>query len=97
MTPCLATKWFGGIDNGLVGHFRTETGNPWPWPLADDVMNQGRIIGQNVQVTETDISFTQVTFNAYIASSDLVLVPIALVEDSFFTMDALVAELLTRS
>jgi HK97 family phage major capsid protein len=90
----VAKKWFGGIANGFVGHFKTETGNPFPWPTIDDVNNTGRIIGQNVQVTETDLTFGQITFNAYIFSSDLVLVPLALMEDSYFNISALVADLL---
>lgn len=88
-----AKKWFGGID-GIVGKFDTETGNPFPWPTINDTANKGRIIGQNVQVTETDLAFGQVMFNAYIGSSDIVLIPLALVEDSFFDLDALTARLL---
>ncbi len=88
-----AKKWFGGVG-GTVDTFRTETGNPLPWPTTNDTANRGRIIGQNVQVTETDVAFNQVTFNAYIGSSDLVLIPLALIQDSFFDMDALVARLL---
>ena len=63
-------------------------------PTVNDTANKGRIIGQNVQVTETDLVFGQVTFNAYIASSDLVLVPTALFEDAYFDLDKLVARLL---
>lgn len=88
-----AMKWFGGVD-GVVGEFETATGNPWPWPTINDTSNKGRIIGQDVQAVETDLVFGQVTFNAYIGSSDSVLVPIALVEDSYFDLDALVARLL---
>jgi HK97 family phage major capsid protein len=86
-------KWYGGIE-GVVGEFATATGNPWPWPTVNDTTNKGRIIGQDVQVTETDFVFGQVTFNAYIGSSDLVLIPLALMEDSYFDMDALTARLL---
>jgi HK97 family phage major capsid protein len=88
-----AMKWYGGTD-GVVGEFDTATGNPWPWPTVNDTTNKGRIIGQDVQVTETDFVFGQVTFNAYIGSSDLVLIPLALMEDSYFDMDALTARLL---
>jgi HK97 family phage major capsid protein len=88
-----AKKWFGGIE-GTVGKFTTASGNPWPWPTLNDTTNKGRIIGQNVQVTETDLAFNQVTFNAYIGSSDLILVPSALMEDSYFDLDGLVAQLL---
>lgn len=76
----VAMKWFGGIE-GTVDTFTTASGNPWPWPTLNDTANRGRIIGQNVQVTETDLVFSQVTFNAYIGSSDLILVPLSLMED----------------
>jgi HK97 family phage major capsid protein len=88
-----AKKWFGGIE-GIVGKFTTGTGNPWPWPTVNDTTNKGRIIGQNMQVVETDLVFGQVTFNAYIGSSDLILIPLALMQDSYFDLDALVARLL---
>lgn len=88
-----AMKWFGGVE-GVVGEFETSTGNPWPWPTVNDTTNKGRIIGQDVQVTETDFVFGQVTFNAYIGSSDLVLIPLALMDDSYFDMDGLTARLL---
>lgn len=88
-----AKKWFGGIA-GVVDKFTTETGNPFPWPTLNDTSNKGRIIGQNVQITETDLAFGQVTFNAYIGSSDLVLIPLALIQDAYFDMDALTAKLL---
>jgi HK97 family phage major capsid protein len=87
-----AKKWFGGID-GIVGKFTTGTGQPWPWPTVNDTVNRGRIIGQNQQVIETDLNFGQVTFNAYIGSSDLILIPLALMQDSYFDLDALVARL----
>jgi HK97 family phage major capsid protein len=88
-----AMLWFGGIE-GVVGEFSTGTGNVLPWPTVNDTTNKGRIIGQNVQLTETDFVFDQVTFNAYIGSSDIVLIPIALLEDSYFDLDALTARLL---
>jgi HK97 family phage major capsid protein len=88
-----AKKWFGGID-GTVERFQTGTGNTMPWPTMNDTTNKGRIIGQNVQTVETDLVFGTVSFTAYIGSSDLILVPLALIEDSYFDLDALVARLL---
>jgi HK97 family phage major capsid protein len=88
-----AKKWFGGIE-GVVGKFQTETGNPFPWPTINDTAQRGRIIGQNVQVSQNDLAFGQVSFNAYIGSSDLVLIPLALAQDSYFDLNALTARLL---
>lgn len=85
-----ALKWYGGIL-GVVGEFSTETGQPLPWPTVNDTTNLGSLISINTQVTETDFTFGQVTFNAYIFSSNSVLVPIALIEDSYFDLDTFIA------
>jgi len=88
-----AKKWFGGID-GTVERFPTGTGNTMPWPTINDTTNSGRIIGENVQMIETDFVFNTVTFSAYIGSSDLILIPLALIQDSYFDIDGLAAKLL---
>lgn len=88
-----ALKFFGGIL-GVVSSFETESGNPMPWPTVNDTGNKGRILGVNTQVTETDLTFGQVTFNSYIFTSDSVLVPLALIEDSYFNLDQFIARAL---
>lgn len=89
-----ALKWYGGIL-GNVGEFTTETGNPVPWPSVNDTTNKGRILGVNSQLTETDFVFGQpVTFNAWIFTSDSVLLPLALIEDSYFNLDEYIAQAL---
>ena len=88
-----ALKWYGGII-GEVGTFDTETGNPLPWPTVNDTSQMGRMLAINTQVTETDLVFGQVTFNAYMGSSDLVLCPLALMQDSYFDMDSFLARAL---
>lgn len=88
-----AMLWYGGID-GVVQEFDTATGAPMPWPTVNDTMNKGAIIGQNVQVSEQDFVFGQVTFQAYIGSSLMVLIPVALIEDSYFDMEGLTAQML---
>ena len=65
-----------------------------PWPTVNDTTNMGRILGVNTQVTETDLVFGQVTFNAYIFTSDSILVPLALIEDSYFNLDTYIAKAL---
>lgn len=88
-----AMKWFGGIE-GTVEVFTTGTGNAMPWPTNNDTGNRGRIIGQNVPVSQVDPNFSNVTFNAYIGSSDIVLIPLALIQDSYFDIDTFTARLL---
>lgn len=85
-----AKKWFGGIE-GVVDKLSTGSGNPMPYPTLNDTTNRGRLVGQNVQMVETDLTFSSITFGAFIGSSDLILVPLALIEDSYFDVDALVA------
>lgn len=85
-----ALKWYGGILN-VVDVFDTDTGAPLPWPTDNDVNNKGRMLAINTQLTTTDLAFGQVMFNAYIGTSDIVLVPIALMQDSYFDMDTYVA------
>jgi HK97 family phage major capsid protein len=88
-----ALKWYGGIM-GNCGTFDTESGNPLPWPTVNDTANKGRILAINTQLTETDLTFGQVTFNAYIFTSDSVLVPLALIQDSYFNLDQFIARAL---
>ncbi len=88
-----AMKWYGGIL-GTCGTFTTESGNPLEWPTVNDTTNKGRILAINTQATETDLTFGQVTFNAWIFTSDSILVPIALIQDSYFDLDQYIAEVL---
>jgi HK97 family phage major capsid protein len=85
-----AMKWYGGIL-GVVDIFDTDTGAPLPWPTDNDTMNKGRMLAINTQLQQTDLVFGQVTFNAYMGTSDIVLVPIQLMQDSYFDMDTYVA------
>jgi HK97 family phage major capsid protein len=88
-----ALKFFGGII-GEVDTFDTDTGAPLPWPTVNDTTNRGRMLAINTQLTETDLVFGQVTFNAFTGTSDSVLVPIQLIQDSYFDMDSFLARAL---
>lgn len=88
-----AMKWFGGII-GNVETFDTETGAPLPWPTVNDTTNTGSIIGQNTQVPNVALAFSQVTFNSFIFTSGSVLVPLAMMQDSYFDLDAFIAQAL---
>ena len=81
-----ALRWFGGI-NEFSETITTDTGNPLPWPTANDTVNIGEIIGVNTQLSMAQPSFGQVIFNGFIFSSKIVLVPLALMQDSAFPLD----------
>ncbi|HEX7119401.1 MAG TPA: phage major capsid protein [Longimicrobiales bacterium] len=61
---------------------RTSTGADLPWPTLNDTASEGRIIGENVAVGNSELTFGSVTFGAYKYTSDLILVSSELLQDS---------------
>jgi HK97 family phage major capsid protein len=72
----------------------TETGAQLDWPGVDDTSQTGEQLGENSQAATQDVTFSTVTLDAYTYSSKVVLVPLALIQDTAFNMDALLVELL---
>lgn len=87
---------YNGVRQAGATILRTATGNPLPWPTTNDTNNTGEIIGENTLVNgaATEMVFGSVTFNAFKYSSKLVLVPIELLQDSAFDIQAHVADAL---
>jgi HK97 family phage major capsid protein len=77
---------FGGVEQAGTA-FDTDTGNDLPWPTVNDTTNKGRLLAENAVVTATDVTFGVVNFAAYKYSSDIVLVPSELIQDSAFDLD----------
>ena len=77
----VALKAYGGLRN-VADVFRTETGAPLPWPTSNDTSNVGRLLSENTQVTNTAIPFDTQTLGAYKYSSDSILIPIELLQDT---------------
>lgn len=70
----------------------TDTGAPLPMPTSNDTQNKGRIIGENVAAnTNVDPAFGQKTLGAYIYTSDIVLVPVGLLQDTAFDLETWLA------
>lgn len=84
---------FGGMRDAS-DIFRTAEGNPIPWPTTNDTGNKATLISENATVSETDVTVGQVTFNAYKFTSNIVNVPVELMEDSAFDLAATLSELL---
>lgn len=72
---------------------RTDTGNDLPWPTVNDTSNKGHLIAENTQVQETDLAMGQIVFHAYKFSTDLVLIPAELMEDSAINLAEVLGEL----
>lgn len=90
-----AMKAYGGMRaNSRV--FETDSGAPLSVPMVDDTSNVGRLLTINTQVTTNEIVLGQVQFDAYKYSSDQVLVPVELMQDSAFDMDGLVTSILAE-
>lgn len=90
-----AMEAFGGMRaNSRV--IETDAGNSLDIPTVDDTSNTGRLLAINTAVTTTDITFGQKTLDAYKYSSDLVLVPVELMEDSAFDMNGMVTSILAE-
>lgn len=66
----------------LATTIRTETGANLPFPTFNGTATKGRILGINTQVTATDPAFSQMVLGAFKYSSDMVLVPEELIQDS---------------
>lgn len=84
---------YGGMET--VGDvFTTETGNTLPWPTVNDTAVTGRLLAINTSVTNTAVTYGVVNFAAYKFSSDSVLVPVELAQDSAFDLNAHLADVL---
>ena len=61
---------------------RTETGSDVPWPLTNDTGNEGVILTENSTETEQELTFQQALLRTHKFSSQRVLCPVELIEDS---------------
>lgn len=92
----VAMKRFGGVEP-VARVVNTDSGNDIPYPNADDTTNKGRLISENTDVTSgtnNAVGFDSVTLKAYNYTSDLIKVPRQLLQDSAFSMDQLLGDLL---
>jgi len=73
---------------------RTDSGAPLPFPSSNGTAQKGRILAINTQVTQTDPAFSQMNLGAFKYSSDMVLVPEELIQDSGVPISSLLGKLL---
>lgn len=90
-----AKKAFGGI-RPLATVIPTDDGSAMTLPTVDDTANQGAIQAENAAAGEQDVAFGAQTLATHMYSSDMVRVPVQLLEDSAFSFDALMPRLLMR-
>jgi HK97 family phage major capsid protein len=85
--------WFGTMLNEAE-IIDTSTGAALTWPTYDDTSNVGAILAINTGVSNQDVTFSQMSLGAFKYSSKQVLIPVELMQDSAFDMNALVADVL---
>lgn len=73
---------------------RTDGFGDWPWPTANDTANKGHMLAENTGVATTDVPFGQMVMHAFKATTDAVLIPAELLEDSPIPMAEEVGRLL---
>lgn len=82
-------KDYGSVQNEAQV-IQTESGQALQWPTMNDTTNVGRLLAENVQMTETDVVVGTKTLDAYVYSSDLTRVSLQLANDAAFDVEALV-------
>lgn len=90
----VALKYYAGMLEVGPRLLTTESGNDLPMPTTDDTGNKGRRLAENTGVTNTAIPFGQVTMKAYKYSSDLILMPRELLQDTGIDLEAELVQLL---
>jgi len=83
-----AMKSFSGIMEACRV-IQTEDGSDLPWPKMTDVANVGHRLTENVAAaTNVDPTFAQTILKSYVYTSDIILVPIPLLIDAEFDLEA---------
>ena len=86
--------WFGGMRQA-ADQIRTTTGERMSWPTADDTGNKAVLLGQNTSIgSSVDPNFTKVYWDAYKFSSQPILVPYELLQDSAIDLVAALGQML---
>jgi HK97 family phage major capsid protein len=86
-----ALKAFGGVRS-VATVISTSGGGLLSYPTSNDTGNEGALIAENTQVSQQDITFGNLDFNAYTYSSKMILVPNQLLQDSAFDLGAYIAQ-----
>lgn len=84
---------FGGMYS-VASVLRTENGEAFNYPSMTDVANNGAWLSENTAAAAQDMAFTNVAFNAYKASSDYVLAPNELMQDSTYDMVGFITDVI---
>jgi HK97 family phage major capsid protein len=83
-------KWYGSVRE-VATVVNSDSGQPLQWPTFNGTAQVGRILAENTALTQTDPVFGTATLNAYMYSSDLVLVPYQFLQDTAINVEEFLA------
>lgn len=81
-------KFYGGAIAAGIEILNTTSGEDIFYPTNDDTANVGELIAEGGAVSTGDVSFGQRKLSAYMASSKMVKVPLQLLADESFGLEA---------
>lgn len=84
--------WGPMLDPGVTRMLQTSTGATITMPTMNDTANVGALIGENQQVSVSEIAFGTKSIDAYKYTSGVVLVSDELLQDSVMDVEALVRD-----
>lgn len=73
-------KWYGPMLQ-VAEVIETESGVNLPWPTNDDTGNVGAIFGENVVMTEQDVTFGTASLDSYMYTSKLLRASLQFLQD----------------
>jgi HK97 family phage major capsid protein len=88
--------WGPMLDSGVARIITTASGNSIPWPTMNDTSNEGALIAENTQVSESEVAFGTKTLEAYKYTSGVVLVSAELLQDSALDVEAIVRDAMSE-
>jgi len=89
-----ALKMFGSVEAAGPRILNTDGGADMPMPGIDDTSNTGELLTEIQDATELAVTLSQATLKAYWFGSKEVPVSWALLEDSAFSFDSIIAPIL---
>jgi HK97 family phage major capsid protein len=88
-----ATKYYAPLMDGSVFRlWKTESGNPIPWPTSNDTNQAATIVGEGATITEADITASQIDFAAYKLTAGVIKASVELLQDSAFDTESWLAD-----
>lgn len=81
-------SYFSALN--LFEEISTDTGAALQWPTNDDTARRAKIIGENTQIGQGNLTFGTAALNAFLYATDAILVPWTLMQDSFIDLDAFI-------